>query len=233
MSTITLKDGRTVEIEQDMYPDSPRTWDNLGTFYTFERRYASPDQHHYDSPTDLRVALADIDDTLNRIDDRYAHLAILLGEQYADDKLRAMKHEAIDNAIDAKYIMLNVYKYEHSGVIYRTSPFSDPWDSGQVGYIFVSKEAVRKEWKVKRITRKLRAQVEEVLSGEVDVYSQYANGEVYGIIVRDADGEEIDACWGFYGSDVRENGMLDNFYFDDDDRAAIIDGQWREVWHPA
>ena len=52
------------------------------------------------------------------------------------------------------------------------------------------------------------------MKGEVETYSQWANGEVYGFRLIKVDEynkeiEEIDSCWGFYGSDPRENGIED------------------------
>ena len=62
------------------------------------------------------------------------------------------------------------------------------------------------------------AKVEEYLKNEVEIYDQYLTGDVYGfdlVKVSTCDEgheheESIDSCWGFYGSDIKENGMLDN-----------------------
>lgn len=35
--------------------------------------------------------------------------------------------------------------------------------------------------------------------GEIAEYMSWANGEVYGYIVEDEDGNHLDSCWGFYG----------------------------------
>ena len=57
------------------------------------------------------------------------------------------------------------------------------------------------------------------LEGEVEVYDQYLTGDVYGYVVtkttvykhcKETKEEEVDSCWGFYGRDVKENGMLEN-----------------------
>lgn len=108
-----------------------------------------------------------------------------------------------DNEPDPRhFIVLPVYRYEHSGVAYNTTGFHCPWDSGQTGYIYVSKAKVRDEWGVKRISPQLREKVEGILRSEVEVFSQWANGEVYGFITKDEDGEEIDSCWGMYDDSV-------------------------------
>ena len=60
-------------------------------------------------------------------------------------------------------IVLSLYLYDHSGITMRTSPFSCPWDSGQVGFIYCDKDDIRKNWGVKRVTKKLLKQAEELL----------------------------------------------------------------------
>jgi hypothetical protein len=49
-------------------------------------------------------------------------------------------------------IILPLYLYDHSGITMKTTPFSCRWDSGQVGFVYISKDKVRKEYNVKRIT---------------------------------------------------------------------------------
>jgi hypothetical protein len=96
-------------------------------------------------------------------------------------------------------LILPVFMYEHGGIALSTGGFSDPWDSGQIGFIFVRRADVLKEWNVKRISPKLYRTLVQNLEDEVETYSQYLNGEVYGYIVTGPDGEELDSCWGFYG----------------------------------
>jgi len=43
-----------------------------------------------------------------------------------------------------------------------------------------------------------------------DLYSAWAWGDVYGYTLEDENGDElIDSCWGFYGSDHQESGLLE------------------------
>ena len=37
------------------------------------------------------------------------------------------------------------------------------------------------------------------LKDEVEVYDQYIRGDVYGFIIEDLQGNNVDSCWGFYG----------------------------------
>lgn len=107
-------------------------------------------------------------------------------------------------------VILPLYLYDHSGITMKTSSFNDRWDSGQVGFIYVSKKDVRKEYNVKRITKEIRDKVTKILEGEVDTYDKYISGEVFGFKVLDEDGEVIDSCWGYYDEDECMNEGLSN-----------------------
>lgn len=95
-------------------------------------------------------------------------------------------------------VILPVYMYDHSGIVLNTSGFSCPWDSGQVGFIYVSKSKIEEEYG--QDTRENRDIARRVLEGEVEEYSKYLSGDVYGYKVFDEeeDEEEIDSCWGYY-----------------------------------
>ncbi len=109
-----------------------------------------------------------------------------------------LEEEIRERLTDVRMI-LPVFKYEHSGVIYRVSPFADPWDSGQAGVIIAAGPAF------KDITDE---EVTAWLTSEVDEYSAWANGEVYGYKVFRGE-EEVDSCWGFIGSDHEKSGLMD------------------------
>jgi len=96
--------------------------------------------------------------------------------------------------------ILPLYLYDHSGITISTKPFSCPWDSGQVGFILITKDSARSAHMVKRLSKKVMAQVHKNLLAEVETYDQYLQNEVYGYVIKDKETEEeLDACWGFYG----------------------------------
>ena len=99
---------------------------------------------------------------------------------------------------DKEMVYLPVYAYIHGGTVLNTSGFSCPWDSGMSGIIAISKEAIRTEYRTKRITKKILDRVKSCLRGEVETYSKYLNGEVYGFEIRDESGEIVESCYGFY-----------------------------------
>lgn len=102
-----------------------------------------------------------------------------------------------------------LYLYDHSGITISTGPFSCRWDSGQIGFVFITREKIRKIHGWKRITKKRKKLLKQWLESEVKIYDQYLRGEVYGYQVEDPSGEHVDSCRGFYGTNWEENGLFD------------------------
>lgn len=99
-------------------------------------------------------------------------------------------------------VILPLYLYDHSGITMNTTGFHCPWDSGQIGFVFISKEKMRKEYSYKRVSQKLIKRVTEYIVNEVATYDQYLTGDVYGYRITDTETEEeMDSCWGYYGDD--------------------------------
>jgi hypothetical protein len=70
-----------------------------------------------------------------------------------------------------------------------------------VGWTYVTDDEIRKEYGVKRISKKTRAKATALLEIEVKTYDQYLTGDVYGYVVKDPDGNCVESCWGFFGGD--------------------------------
>ena len=96
-------------------------------------------------------------------------------------------------------IILSIYMYDHSGITVSTTPFGCRWDSGQVGFIIVDRKMLLACRGVKKITKKERELLFEVLKDEVKEYDWYVTGDAYGYCIEDKDGEEIESCWGYLG----------------------------------
>jgi len=109
---------------------------------------------------------------------------------------KRVSSEEIEEIIaDVNNVYLPVYAYIHGGIALSTGGFNDPWDSGQCGIIYISKEKIAKEY-----GDATPATVEKVLGylkGEVETFSKYLKGEVYGYVIEE-EGEEPESCWGFF-----------------------------------
>ena len=111
-------------------------------------------------------------------------------------------------------VILPLFLFDHSGISISTGSGkfravdSVGWDWGQVGYIYVTKEQVKKEYSVKRLSKKTLKKAEKVLEAEVEVYDQALTGEVYGFMIE---GDYCDdSCWGFYGDIEQTGGLLED-----------------------
>lgn len=111
---------------------------------------------------------------------------------------------------------LPLFLYDHGSVTINTSPFSCRWDSGQVGFIYISKQDIIKEYG--NDNKKTRKTVLKVLESEVKTYDQYLRGDIYGFKLIEIETcslgheheNEIDSCWGFYGSDHEASGLFEH-----------------------
>ena len=99
-------------------------------------------------------------------------------------------------------IVLPLYLYDHGGITMSTGKFSCPWDSGQVGWIYVTREKVREEYGCKRVSKKMVERMKKYLKNEVETYDQYLMGDIYGFRITDIETEEeVDSRWGCFGDD--------------------------------
>ena len=101
------------------------------------------------------------------------------------------------------YIVYPLSVYDHSRVSIYIGGSCDKWDSGQIGWYLVSKSDVYKEYGCKRISPKLRAKLDKIVEGEIELYSDWYNGEtwVYNLFKGD---EFFDSRGGFIGSNQDE-----------------------------
>lgn len=162
----------TVNVMYDESGDNPRGWDNLGKMVCSHRRYNFPNEIKMD------------------FDEHNSW-------------------EEIKNEITKQFgpsLILTIWLYDHSGLHFSTESFYGrlpqghaEFDSGRIGFIFVTKKDIRKEYG--KAGRKEMEKAEKCLQGEVEVYGKYANGECYLFRVEDADGENLDCCGGYYDSD--------------------------------
>lgn len=170
----------------DPDPCDPRIdWDNAATMACWHRRYRLGDA---DGPAQLREAVR------------------------ASRARRSLRRADLDDPADlaaalaacGDIVWLPLYLYDHSGITMSTScsyPFNDRWDAGQVGFVFMTRDRVFEMFgsaRSQRLTSRLRTAAETLMRSEVEAYDRYLTGDVYGYVVEDEDGGQLDSCWGFF-----------------------------------
>lgn len=142
----------------------------------------------------------------------------LFGKLYVPNN-RYLPSTCDEDYFNASIVKLPVYMYSHSGVTINTTGFSCPWDSGQIGWICVSREDALSAYNRKRLSASLRDKIEDCLESTIKIIDLWLTGEVYGYTIHEKYNEDdeppysedcIDSCWGFYGLDhcideVKEN----------------------------
>jgi len=202
--------------------------ENFGTMICFHDRYNLGDKHTHSDPFDFRQNLAgkfddDLDDKIEALNnDRYQELV--------DD---GASHDSAVNTVDSEIsalisstleengvIMLPLNLYDHSGLSMSVSGFSCQWDSGQVGWIYVTGKQIEKEYGDRSPESIERAK--NLLKGEVETYDQFLRGDVFGINIETFvnagsveepvwEQENIDSCWGYFGYKFAEEELKSQF----------------------
>jgi len=174
--------GYNINIMQDEDCESPREWDNFGTMICFHKRYTLGDKHDIDF------------NAFESWDEMEAYLR--------------KEHNA--------YIILPLYMYDHSGIRIKVGSFNGllpqghaEWDSGKIGYIYCTKQDIKDNFIIKRVTEKYVNKAVDLLRAEVKQYDDYVSGCCYGFVITNPDGEEtLDSCWGYIGD--YDGGVLED-----------------------
>lgn len=194
-----ISDTRVLRIYPDSDPENPRThWDgNITKMICAHKRYTLGDEHNFDH-------------------DNYA--------SWEEFKL------AIEEELNP-LLILPLYMYDHSGQTISLTPFGDQWDSGQIGWVVITKERLKElgikgPYTVKKLFN--------IAKEEVKIYDQWMTGDVYGYKLIEfetcgacnhTDEKVVDDCWGFYGDNILENGILDSL---PEENRAILKKQLEE-----
>jgi hypothetical protein len=167
--------GYKIDIVYDDDPVNPRDYNAVGRMVCFHKRYNLGDPHDLNS-RDFE-SWSDV-------------------EGYIVKKMNAK-------------IILPLYLYDHSGLHLKVGSFRGmlpqghaEFDSCQVGFIYCTPEDIRRNFDIKRITKKQISKVERFLTAEVEEYAAYLNGSVYGYYITAGDDTEddfTDSACGFIG----------------------------------
>ncbi len=194
-------------VKPDDITISPREVDTpFGTMVCFHRRYSLGDKHEYTDPDDFRKKLyikavgggEQGEEKYDKVWDYW--------EEETKGQPWTVTHRAVNTelmeTIKKSNVILPLFLLDHSGLAMRTTDFNDPWDSGQVGWIYASHQDILASYNADEITPAMLETAEAALRGEVEVYDAYLRGECYGFELY-KNGELTDSCWGFLG-DIQE-----------------------------
>lgn len=199
MEIYKLSNGRKLEVDYCGYSDSPREWSNLTKCIFFGNYKHYGDTHNFNFNSDFNSR----EDFINEGSD------------------------IIKKHFDA-VLVKPVHVYKHSGTSISTNggyPYDCKWDSGTIGFVIITKQDLREEYKWKVITQKrldsVMENIDKVMDSEIKTLSDYIEGNVYGFSIQDENGDTEDSCGGFYGSDLNTNGILD--YLNEEDVKLVLE----------
>lgn len=129
--------------------------------------------------------------------DTVGKIAYIKGGSYVlgDEAVSRERMDEIKEGLeDGSLIGAPIFAYVHGeATISMGSGFSCPWDSGQSGFVYTERKKALEEFSTEEA-------VLECLESEVKIFDNYLRGDVFGWVVE-KNGEEVDSCWGFYGTD--------------------------------
>lgn len=133
-----------------------------------------------------------------------AHSRYTLGDKgaatpFVDDNWRAGVHRP------EVIVVLPIYMYDHSGITISHTPFDCKWDSGLLGWHYMTLEAAEAGHPSLKHDRNMLVEwAEKCLKAELEDYDHYLRGNCWWFGIYDAEGEIVESCGGFIGDDYDE-----------------------------
>jgi hypothetical protein len=182
------KNGLTIKIFRDDNPESPDVWGDNNLFLVGYHRDFS-----VDAPK-VKTSQIDTKTGKNISTPLFSEFELKTYFECLEDKEDAGEV----GELFKKYHIFPLSAYIHSGVrLYMGTHKVCQWDSCQVGAVLVAKE----EWRT-------RKQAEKVAQGLIENWNDYLSGNVYGYRIEDAEENDLESCWGFFGNYDDKNGVL-------------------------
>lgn len=117
--------------------------------------------------------------------------------------------DEFQEAIEKDWIIKKIYLYDHSGITISSKPFQSHWDSGQVGWIYVTMDKAKEVFPGIEDEEELVAKTRNALENEIEYYDMYLTGDVYGYMIKVFD-DYVGGCWGFYGDNHETSGLIEH-----------------------
>lgn len=150
------------------------------------------------------------------------HSRYTLGDEQPNESNEEWLEELHEKYGD-NIVLMPIYMYDHSGLAFNTTGYGHLgyhgyFDSGQVGWMYVTYDEIKKEFgKVNDETIK---KAEDILRNELETYGDYVNGyNMYSFTIEKRrhcescdhdEWDEIESVGGFYGDwDSKDSGIMD------------------------
>lgn len=159
-------------IEPDEDAESPRHWDNLGHLACWQQA----------RPRWLKLGDQELEPSCGR--EEYLERLVEEANPGFVERLERRDltpeqwQEAVTQAFSRYYVAID---------------WCHPQDGQAQGLIWVTKDRIREEYKVKRITKSVMGLAISALQSELDIYDQYLLGEVWGYQILEVPDEIIEA----------------------------------------
>lgn len=159
----------TYEINHDDFAMSPRDWFNVATMVCLHKRYQLGDTHGYRSSD-----FTDWDEVKQQIERDHDVVAIEPLYLY-------------DHGVQSIAMRSFIGRAHHA-----------EWDSGQIGYIFITRDNLREHLGWQRLSYKRKPRLLEIMQSETDAYDKWLRSETYWIEINEGE-DTVDTLSGIVG----------------------------------
>lgn len=161
MEKINLKNGNIIAIQADVDPWNPLEEEETYNFYTWQNGYLSITENDFNSPSDW-------------VDSILGDGAFDRQKEKSQENNKNVVGFAYDvcSLLDKKGIYaLPILLLDHSMVKYYIGDSIDRWDGSVIGFVWAEKEALYKEYGVKRLTPSIKEKAKSVVSNALELYT--------------------------------------------------------------
>lgn len=194
--------------------DSPRNCDNLCNITTYYRNHSIGDIKNCSLEEMYNNIIQTLCEEAGGLDKLSDDLLAELDNNLVIDVYSALV-AAIEKEMDKYFIWLPIYLYNHSSIAISTQPFNCRWDSGRIGYIYMTKAAAQDSFASAPAV--LLKHVYELLTDEVKTYNQFINGDVYRwqVLLKDSNNNWFieNSCGSYYNEAACEADGVNAFFY--------------------
>ena len=231
MEEYKLKSGNTLRVIHDSNAESPDTWENKDVFLVYDHREFTIKREGFE-PRALYDYLQFCSENKKLGEELFSkfgkyYIFPVAAYIHGDITLKltdSFAVEGFDTSVTG-FVLVEKKRESRTGVFYATEEQAKKWAEGliETWNVYLSGEIYGfRVLKKQDIAERLTALIIEQFDATKYLDEQgrsFTQTMVQDVLSKNLDTssielEELDACWGFYGSDPRKNGMM--YYIDDE-----------------